>query len=60
MRSYMVLSVLPIVPQKSGTRIPVLQSAAKSAGIVHTSCKLQISDIQILCLILDFECFDFI
>ena len=56
----MVLCVLPVVPQESGICIPVLQSETNSAGTKHTSCNLQVSDVQILCLILDFECFDFI
>jgi hypothetical protein len=56
----MVLRVLPVVPQESGLSITELQSTANSAGTKHTSYKLQISDVWILCLILDFECVVFI
>jgi hypothetical protein len=38
----------------------VLYSAIKSAGVTHTRCEMQITDVQILCLILDFECIDLI
>jgi len=51
----MFLCVLPVVPQESGLIVPLIQSVANSTGKKHTSCKLRVSDVRILYLILHVE-----